>query len=110
MILDRQAALARIDNDEELYHEICEIFRDDVPDILSKLILSVNNEEFATATRHAHSMKSSAANIGAVELCETAKQAETALRSGNSDEIKILIPLLDQKLAAVIQVLAEFTY
>lgn len=103
MKLDRQTALERIEYDEELYHEICTIFRDDAPEILSRLKSALEGEDFVTATRHAHSLKSSAANIGATELCETARAAEAALRCGNRSEIGILLPILDQELAAVLK-------
>jgi HPt (histidine-containing phosphotransfer) domain-containing protein len=107
MILDKQAALDRIDNDEELYLEIIGIFRSDVPEILSRLKAEVGAGNLQDATRSAHSLKSTAASIGAVELSETAKQAEDSLRAGEGEKIGMLIEQIDQKLAAVMCELSE---
>ncbi len=66
MILDRQAALERIDHDHELYNEICGIFRDDAPEILIKMKESFMSGNIPLATRYAHSLSEVAG------VCETA--------------------------------------
>ncbi len=105
MILDKQSALERIEHDLELYVEICEIFRDDVPRIISELKSSFSGKDIATATRHAHSIKSAAANIGATNLSETARSAEYALREGNLESIPALISELDINFSQVLTAL-----
>ena len=37
MILEKKAVLDRLENDIELYVEICELFKSEGPDLLSKL-------------------------------------------------------------------------
>jgi HPt (histidine-containing phosphotransfer) domain-containing protein len=106
MILDKQVALERIEYDQELYDEICGIFRDDVPQIMAQLKEAFNVGDIPVATRSAHSLKSAAANIGATRLYETAKLAESALRAGELANINTLIAEIDQNLLRVMEVLA----
>ena len=105
MILDRQAALERIEQDVELYNEICGIFRADVPRLVALLKSSYADNDISTATRHAHSIKSAAANIGAAKLSDTARSAENALRSGELSAISTLIAKIDQNMSQVLEAL-----
>jgi two-component system sensor histidine kinase/response regulator len=105
MILDRNAALERIEHDQELYNEICEIFRDDVPNILAKLKTAFHEGDFPLATRHAHTLKSAAANIGATELSDNARLAENAFRVGTFENILSLISQIEQDLSHVLKAL-----
>ena len=102
MILDRQAALERIEQDLELYEEICGIFSDDAPTILIDLKKSLNDREIPAATRHAHSLKSAAANIGASDLCASARLAEDSFRAGNIKNSHTIISNIEQDLSLVL--------
>lgn len=105
MILDRHAALERIEHDQELYAEICGIFREDVPHIIANLKKALLDVDIPVATRHAHSLKSAAANIGAMDLSETAGSAEIAFQAGNLENIHTLIAEIDRKLLCVLDAL-----
>lgn len=105
MILNRQAALERIEQDLELYEEICGIFSDDAPTILIDLKQSLNNRDIPAATRHAHSLKSAAANIGAIDLCETARLAENSFRAGDIKNSYTMISNIEQNLLLVLEAL-----
>lgn len=102
MALDRQAVLERIDNDHELYEEICEIFKEDAPKIVSHLIDAIDSGEILVATRHAHSLRSVSANIGATALSELGYHAELAGRDANLQAMRNQIPLIEQQLKEVI--------
>ena len=102
MTLDKQAVLERIDNDLELFDEICDIFKDEGPGLVLKLREAVDTGEIQLATRYAHSLKSSSANIGAEALSELARQAEHAGRMGDPGELRNLLPLIDAQLEEVI--------
>ena len=105
MILDKLSALERIEHDLELYEEICEIFREDIPRIIAELKTSYATNDIASATRHAHSIKSAAANIGAVNLSETARRAEYALRDGHLDSVPTIFTDLDLNMSQVLEAL-----
>ena len=102
MVLDKQAVLIRIDNDLELYDEICEIFQEDAIEIVNNLKDAIDSEEIMVATRHAHSLKSVSANIGATALSELAQIAEIAGKDANLQEMRRQIPLIEQELAEVL--------
>lgn len=103
MALDRQAVLKRIDNDHELYEEICDIFKEDAPKIVSHLKDAIDAGEITVATRHAHSLKSVSANIGATALSELGHHAEIAGRDSNLQAMRNQIPLIEQQLEEVIK-------
>jgi len=105
MILDRQAALERIEHDQNLYNEICDIFRDDVPQIIIQLKEAHSRGDHQVATRHAHTLKSAAANIGATDLSESARTAENAFRAGELGNIHMLISEIDENFSRVLEAL-----
>ena len=103
MALERQAALKRLDNDHELYDEICEIFQGDAPEIVKRLKDAIESGEILVATRHAHSLKSVSANIGATAMSELAHQAEIAGRDANLQAMREQIPLIEQQLTELLK-------
>lgn len=108
MALDRQAVLTRIDNDHELYDEICDIFLDDAPEIVRRLKDAISSGEILVATRHAHSLKSVSANIGATAMSELAHHAEIAGRNSNLKAMGNHIPLIEQELAELLKELKQY--
>lgn len=106
MILDKQAVLERIEHDQQLYDDICKIFRDDVPKTISRLISACEHADIPAATRHAHSLKSAAASIGAIELCETAGKAERALQAGDLGDMESLLSAIGRNMSRVLETLA----
>lgn len=102
MKLDRQAVLERLDNDQELYDEICEIFMHDALNIVDQLKEAVHAGDIPVATRHAHSLKSASASIGANEISMIARQAEVCGKEGSIEEIRNLLPQIDKLLTEVL--------
>jgi histidine phosphotransfer protein HptB len=106
MAVDKRAVLERIDNDQELFLEICAIFKNDGPQLVRKLRDALDAGEIVAAIRHAHSLRSSSANIGASELSELAHQAELAGIQGDAGLIRALLPIID---AMLLEVIAEIS-
>ncbi len=102
MAVDKRAVLERIDNDQALFTEICAIFKSDGPELVRKLRDAVDAGQIVVAIRHAHSLRSSSASIGAHELSELARQAELAGNQGDTEIIRVLLPIIDAKLNEVI--------
>lgn len=102
MKLDRQAVLERLDNDQELYDAICEIYRHDATEIVAQLKEAVHIGNALAATRHAHSLKSASASIGANEISTVARQAEVCGNEGDLRGMHDLFPRIDQLLAEVL--------
>lgn len=102
MILEKKAVLDRLENDVELYDEICELFKSEGPDLFRKLDCAVQAQDLVLATRLAHSLKSTAANIGAMEMSSCARSAELAGRCGDWHELREALPHLEKMLGDVL--------
>jgi CheY-like chemotaxis protein len=61
--------------------ELIDIFIEDTPKYLSELQTSLDSGDWKSFTRAAHTMKSSCANLGAMQLSNNAKDTETAGRN-----------------------------
>jgi HPt (histidine-containing phosphotransfer) domain-containing protein len=101
-MLDRQVALGRLGNDHELYEEICRLFKRDAADMLGKLREAIVSGETSVATRHAHSLKSVSASIGAMVFSDIARTAEFFGRDGNIIGMSDLLSELERNLNEVI--------
>lgn len=103
MALDRREALARINNDHELFDEICGIYLSDAPKIVDKLKRSLVAGDIEQVTRHAHSLKSISANIGAHALKNAASQAEMLAKQENLQGVNEQVGQLDLLLEEVLE-------
>ena len=87
-MIDKEAALARLGGDEELYQEIVLIFLDDAPKQISSLKEAFNLSDYQTAMRVAHSLKSASASVGAVSFQKIAFKIEKLLSENDVDQAK----------------------
>jgi two-component system sensor histidine kinase/response regulator len=95
---DKNAALNRLDGDEELYEEILALFKEEAPKDLLLLAQALEESKLADAQRIAHSMKSAAGNVGAIGIQKVALKLEMALKAGETTNYKIYFEDLDQAL------------
>lgn len=95
MTIERDAALERLDNDLELYEEICGIFCDEGRSMLDQLRESLTAGDAVTALRTAHSLKSASANIGATQLSSCAQKAEMACIGEDLPQALQILPTLE---------------
>ena len=68
---------------DDFVHELVELFLDTVPDTIRRARDSQHNGDLEAVAQIARSLKSSAGNIGAVNLYEVARRAEQAAREGD---------------------------
>lgn len=68
------------DDDPGLVLELVEMFLDDAPKRLEEMSQGLDSGDFQLMQRAAHTLKSSAANMGAMVLSHVAKQMEQAAR------------------------------
>lgn len=90
-IVNKEAALARLDEDEELYNEVVEVFFEDTPIQLSKLHQAFSEGVVSEVSRLSHSLKSAAGNIGAERLSAASLKAEKSARTGSLDGLSELL-------------------
>lgn len=109
MILNKNEALARLDNDAELYKDLITMFFEDPqfkPEDLEKLIAENNLEE---ARKLSHLLKGVSGTLGAEDLFDASKNLEDILKGkkeGNVEEGKnTLIDLFNKTSEALKEVL-----
>lgn len=112
--LDYAAALENMAGMTDLYQEAAAMFLQDTPELLAGFSTALQRGDLPEARRMAHSLKSSAAMVGAMQLSAEAKEAEMACRallesSGSvaglescagrlTEEWQALVPLLQAQL------------
>jgi signal transduction histidine kinase/CheY-like chemotaxis protein/HPt (histidine-containing phosphotransfer) domain-containing protein len=96
------AALERLvdlSGDRAFVRELLAEFRRELPDLLAA-IATACSEDLADARRHAHSLKSAAASIGAAALSAQAAKVEVAAKAGDLGAVEALLPELERAAAA----------
>lgn len=73
---NKEEALDRLGGKEKLLRRIIASFLEEAPNILDQLAIAIQNNHFEEAQLHAHSLKGSAANIGATSIQNITKKME----------------------------------
>lgn len=94
--------------DQALYEEILTITWKDGPEKLKDLKQALKAGDIKNYTIQAHSLKSVAANIGAAELSELAKQHEYAGKEQNLSYIEETAPLLFEKYQDILNAIGMY--
>jgi two-component system sensor histidine kinase/response regulator len=79
-ILDRTAALERVEGDAELLQELVDLFLADAPERMADIRGALAARDAEALRKAAHSLKGAAANLSAVALASAAKRLEDAGR------------------------------
>ena len=95
--IDMEAALKRAMGDKSFLEELILQFTEDLPDEIKALSEALNRKDAESITERAHSIKGTAANLGAEGIAKAALQLEEAGREGNlADGVNILDNLNDE--------------
>jgi CheY-like chemotaxis protein len=94
-ILDRAAvdglrALQTNDN-PDLFTRIIDAYLDDTPKVLEKMKQAMAADDMFEIAKAAHTLKSSSANVGAVEFSDRCKQLEASARRGSVGMVRELL-------------------
>lgn len=103
VVLDRAAALYRMGDDENLYQEIVTLFLADAPTQIKKLKEAIESLDRVLGERHAHSLKSAAANIGANCLRDACAAAEKEFAKADLTKISSNVELVEVEFEKVRQ-------
>jgi CheY-like chemotaxis protein len=98
-LIQREKALTRLGNDQNLYHRLLTIFRANETWSPQAIRSALQTEDIPLARRLAHSLKGASATIGADRLSLAAKNLETACAQGNSAFYTPGLALVEQELA-----------
>ena len=89
---DHDAALERVGGDEDLLRQIAEMFTQICPEWLENLQRHLNERDQAAMRRMAHSLKTSADNVGGHQACASMTRLENAAAEGSLDEAMSMWP------------------
>ena len=92
--LDKQIGLHRVKGKTELLNELYQMYLKDLPSIIYKMKMAVENESFEKLSNVAHRLKSTSGTIGAIQTQHFAHQIEIASRNENLNKVKQLLPKL----------------
>jgi HPt (histidine-containing phosphotransfer) domain-containing protein len=81
--LDREAILARLQGDEELFRELVALFMSDTPSLLKEARKALASGDADTLQRTAHTIKGSVSNFGGGPAVEAAWLLEQIGRAGD---------------------------
>lgn len=99
-LVDREGALKRLGNDQQLFNDFILIFLEDTPELLSKLEFGLRNDNARQVTDSAHSLKGLISNFGAEACVDIASKIEVGGRNGDisqcSAEFERLKPLFER--------------
>jgi HPt (histidine-containing phosphotransfer) domain-containing protein len=110
MLINKEDALARLDNDTELYKDLITMFFEDpqfLPEDLEKLIADKNYEE---GGKLSHLLKGVSGTLGAEDLFNASKNLEDILKGkkeGNIEESKNALLDLFEKTSVALKELLE---
>ena len=81
--IDLATVLGRLDGDRGLFDEMAQLFREECPRIMEDIRRGVDTRDAKALEGHAHNLKGSSANLGAVAVSRAAAALEDCARSGN---------------------------
>lgn len=102
---DHAAALANVEGDTELLQEIVGLFLEEAPRLLEAIRNGITEQDSPALERAAHSLKGSAASLGAAAVVPAAQALENLGRGGQFAGASDALPRLEAALAALTPVL-----
>lgn len=87
-VFDRLDALARLGNDEDLLRVIIDTFLEDVRREMANMQIALDHQQRDEVGRIAHSLKGSAANVGAMLLSKQAAKLQELARNDKLAEVR----------------------
>ncbi len=90
--IDMEAGLAAVNNDEEVYREILQIYYADGVELLDELKNNIQRTDLKLFITHVHALKSASKGIGANEVSERFKEMEFAGKEEDMEKIEQRLP------------------
>jgi two-component system, sensor histidine kinase and response regulator len=99
--------LERLGGDEELLHEVMEIFLEEVPKHLAGLRQAITQQDAETVERIAHSLQGELGYLGIAELLHGAPELEEKGRTSNFQDALTLLPPFEAAMARLLSSMAR---
>ena len=98
-VLDVRGALKRCGDDRDLLHELLNALPEQIEEEVAGIRRDLAGGRLRDASRRAHSLKGSCANLGAVRLAGDLAVLDAALKSGAAAACEALLPDLERTAA-----------
>jgi HPt (histidine-containing phosphotransfer) domain-containing protein len=105
--MDKQAALARVQGDYELFSEIGVLFLKDCPKLLSQIGRAIESGNCRDLERAAHTLKGSVANFCAQAATDAALLLEQMGRNHDLEGVDQAFSMLEREIHRLIPELAS---
>ena len=90
-----------MEGDEELLQDICRIFLEESPKLMSRLQQAVAEENAEGVSQAAHSLKGESGYLGATNISQMAKQLETMGRDRELSQAATVLGQLQKEMASL---------
>src|SRR5439155_387393 len=107
VVLDADAALARLDGDRELFLEIAGLFSEDAPRLETQMREAIQEGDSEKLLFAAHTLKGAVSNFCASSTYEAAKELETLARQGDMTSAGKVFPSLEENLHNLLSALTS---
>ena len=107
VLWDHDGALKRMGGKETLLDKIVQSFVDEAPTMMSNLKDAIASANISAAQLHAHSLKGSSGNIGAIALQEISKALELAAKEENLVLMRDNLPKCEELMNDTITILSK---
>lgn len=99
---NEEELLKRLMNNHDLINTLLNVFIEDMPKILSTLILATEENNTEQVVEEAHKLKGSAYNLTVNNIGDLAKKIEASGKVKDLDQVKTLLPILENQLELTI--------
>jgi PAS domain S-box-containing protein len=107
-LFDYAAAIARLDNDENLLDDMIRFFHSDAPELLRQIRAAIDANNAEEMMRAAHSLKGLAATFDAKTVVAAGLKVEELAKSGKLTEAEDAVALLELEAQRLSWALADF--
>jgi len=105
---DEEGALSRLGNNQALLEKVVQAFVDDARDILMSLHEALQDNNSANAQLHAHSLKGSSGNVGALKLQDIGRDLEEAAKNKNMLDVEAGYAQCEEVLNETLELLKNY--
>lgn len=101
MILNRDAAIRRMDDDETLFEMFLLGYLEETPGRITKIARAIDQDDDKEVEAVAHTMKGGAAMAGAERISDMARRLELAGRDGDLSQASGLLAELEREVSTL---------
>ena len=102
VFFNEEELLKRLMNNRDLINTLLNVFIEDMPEILSTLILATEENNAEKIVEEAHKLKGSAYNLTVNNIGDLAKEIEACGKEYNLGHVNTLLPILEKQLELTI--------